>query len=192
VSGLLRTYNAVIVFVAINGVLAYSTYAVLIAGQLSLAQAAFASIAAYTSALLTMQAGWPFPLVVVAGVCAAAVAALVLGLPVLRLRGVYLAIATLGFGEMVRIGALNLGITGGAIGLRPIPKVVTIWQAWLALALCAWFFWRLRPTRLGLALAALKHDEVAARAMAIDVVRLKLFAFTVSGVMAGLSGAMSG
>ena len=188
--GFLRTYNAVIVLIAINGVLAYSMYAVLIAGQLSLAQAAFASIAAYTSALLTIEAGLPFPVVVVIGVSAGAVTALVLGLPILRLRGVFLAIATLGFGEMVRIVALNLEVTGGAQGLRPIPKVVTIWQAYLALALCAWFFWRLRPTRLGLGLAALRADEVAARAMGVDTVRYKLFAFTVSGAMAGLSGVL--
>jgi branched-chain amino acid transport system permease protein len=187
---LLTTYNAVLVFMAINGVLAFSMYAVLIAGQLSLAQAAFASIAAYTSAILTMELGLPFPLVVVAGVSAGAISALLLGLPVLRLRGVFLAIATIGFGEMIRILALNIDITGGAIGLRPIPKVVELWHAYLALALCAYFFWRLRPTKLGRGLAALREDEVAARAMGIDITGYKLFAFTVSGAMAGLSGVL--
>jgi branched-chain amino acid transport system permease protein len=185
-----QTYNAVLVFMAINGVLAFSMYAVLIAGQLSLAQAAFASVAAYTSALLTIHLGLPFPLVTIVGVSVGAVVAFLLGLPVLRLRGVFLAIATIGFGEMVRIVALNLDVTGGAIGLRPIPKVVTLWQAYLALALCAFFFWRLRPSKLGRGLAALREDEVAAKAMGIDVVRYKLFAFTVSGAMAGLSGVL--
>jgi branched-chain amino acid transport system permease protein len=186
----IRTYNAILVFMAINGVLAFSMYAVLIAGQLSLAQAAFASIAAYTSAILTMELGLPFPVVVFAGVSVGAITALILGLPVLRLRGVFLAIATIGFGEMVRIIALNLDITGGAIGLRPIPKVVTMWQAYLALALCAYFFWRMRPSKLGRGLAALREDEVAARAMGVDIVRYKLFAFTVSGAIAGLSGVL--
>jgi branched-chain amino acid transport system permease protein len=186
----LRVYNAVLVFMAINGVLAFSMYAVLIAGQLSLAQAAFASIAAYTSALITMNLGWPFAVVVLVGIGVGALSAFVLGLPVLRLRGVFLAIATIGFGEMVRIVALNLDITGGAIGLRPIPKVVTLWHAYLALALCAYFFWRLRPSKLGRGLAALREDEVAARAMGIDIVRYKLFAFTVSGAIAGLSGVL--
>lgn len=186
----LQIYNAALVFVAINGVLAFSMYAVLIAGQLSLAQAALASIGAYTSALITMNLGWPFPVVVVIGVCVGAVTALLLGLPVLRLRGVFLAIATIGFGEMVRILALNLDITGGAIGLRPIPKVVGLWHAYVALALCAYFFWRLRPSKLGRGLAALREDEIAARAMGIDVVRYKLFAFMVSGAMAGLSGVL--
>lgn len=186
----ISTYNAVIVFIAINGVLAYSMYAVLIAGQLSLAQAAFASIAAYGSALLTIEAGLPFPVVTVAGVALGAVAAALLGLPTLRLRGVFLAIATLGFGEMVRIVALNLDLTGGAQGLRGIPKVVGVWQAYLALALCALFFARLRATRIGLGLAALREDELAARAMGVDVVRYKMFAFVVSGAMAGLSGVL--
>ncbi len=189
-STFLATYNAVIVFVAINGVLAYSMYAVLIAGQLSLAQAAFASIAAYTSALLTIHLGWPLLAVTVAGILAGAVAAFLLGLPVLRLRGVFLAIATLGFGEMVRILVLNLEVTGGAQGLRGIPKVVGIWQAWLALAACAWFFWRLRPSRRGLGLAALRQDEIAASAMGIDVVAYRMFAFVVSGAIAGLSGVL--
>jgi branched-chain amino acid transport system permease protein len=187
---LLSTYNAVLVFAAINGVLAFSMYAVLIAGQLSLAQAAFASIAAYTSAILTIELGLPFPVVLVVGVGAGAVSALILGLPVLRLRGVFLAIATIGFGEMIRIIALNIDITGGAIGLRPIPKVVDLWHAYLALAVCAYFFWRLRPSKLGRGLAALREDEVAARAMGIHITGYKLFAFTVSGAMAGLSGVL--
>lgn len=190
VTSFLATYNAVIVFVAINGVLAYSMYAVLIAGQLSLAQAAFASIAAYTSALLTIHLGWPLLAVTVAGVLAGALAAFLLGLPVLRLRGVFLAIATLGFGEMVRILVLNLEVTGGAQGLRGIPKVVGVWQSWLALAVCAWFFSRLGPSRRGLGLAALRQDETAASAMGVDVVRYRMFAFVVSGAIAGLSGVL--
>ncbi len=170
--------------------LAFSMYAVLIAGQLSLAQAAFASIAAYTSALLTMHLGLPFPVVIVIGMAVAAAAAFLLGLPVLRLRGVFLAIATIGFGEVVRITALNLDVTGGAIGLRPIPRVVTLWHVYLALALCAWLFWRMRPSKLGRGLAALKEDEVAARVMGIDIVRYRLFVFTLSGALAGLGGVL--
>jgi branched-chain amino acid transport system permease protein len=187
---LLRGYQSAVVFVGINGILAFSMYAVLIAGQLSLAQAGFASIAAYTSAVLTMEAGLPFPVVLVIGMAVAAGAALLLGLPVLRLRGVFLAIATIGFGEVVRITALNLDVTGGAIGLRPIPRLTQLWHVYLALGTCAYLFWRMRPSRLGRSLAALKEDEVAARAMGIDTVRVKLFAFTLSGALAGLAGAL--
>ena len=187
----LKTYNAVIVLMGINGVLAYSMYAVLVAGQLSLAQAAFASLAAYTSALLTIHAGLPLVVVAVIGIAVGAATALVVGLPVLRLRGVFLAIATLGFGEVVRIMAINLSITGGAQGLRGIPKVVGVPHAWIALAVAAWFFARMRPTRLGLGLTAVREDEIAAEAAGVDTVRYKMYAFIISGAVAGLSGVLS-
>ncbi len=187
---LLTTYESVVVFIGINMIFAFSMYVVLIAGQLSLAQAAFASIAGYTSAILTMEAGLPFPVVLVVGVTLAAGVSILLGLPVLRLRGVFLAIATIGFGEVVRIIALNLDITGGAIGLRPIPRVTSLWHVYLAVAVCAYLFWRMRPTKFGRGLAAIREDEVAARAMGIDTVRYKLAAFTLSGALAGLAGVL--
>src|SRR3954454_4323346 len=92
---------------AINALLALSIYTTLACGQLSMANAAFMGIGAYTAVLLGLRAGWPFPLSLSAGALLAAFAALLLGLPVLRLRGVYLAIATIGFGEIVRIAAVN-------------------------------------------------------------------------------------
>ena len=184
------SYNAVIVLMGVNAVLAYSMYAVLVAGQLSLAQAAFASISAYTSALLTIHVGLPLAVVVVVGMGVGAVAAFVVGLPVLRLRGVYLAIATLGFGEVVRILAINLDITGGAQGLRGIPKDVGIPHVWIATALLAWVFARMRPTRLGRGLAAVREDEIAAEASGVDVVRHKMYAFVISGAVAGLAGVL--
>ncbi len=187
---LLTTYESVVVFIGINMVFAFSMYVVLIAGQLSLAQAAFASIAGYTSAILTMEAGLPFPVVMVVGVSLAAGLSVLLGMPVLRLRGVFLAIATIGFGEVVRILALNLDITGGAIGLRPIPRVTEMWHVYLAAAVCAYLFWRMRPTKFGRGLAAIREDEVAAQAMGIDTVRYKLMAFSLSGALAGLGGVL--
>ncbi len=189
-SDFFASYNAVIVLMGINVVFAYSMYAVLIAGQLSLAQAGFASIAGYTSALLTIELGWPFPLVLAAGLIVGAVAAFIVGLPVLRLRGVFLAIATLGFGEVIRIVANNISITGGAQGLRGIPKVVGMPHVWLAAALAAWFFARLRATRLGRGFAAVREDEIAAEAAGIDVVRHKMYAFVISGAVAGVTGVL--
>ena len=188
--GLLVTYESVVVFIGINIVFAFSMYVVLIAGQLSLAQAAFASIAGYTSAILTMEAELPFLVVIIVGVSLTAGLSFLLGMPVLRLRGVFLAIATIGFGEVVRILALNLDITGGAVGLRPIPRVTAMWHVYLAVVLCGYLFWRMRPTKFGRGLAAIREDEVAARAMGIDTVRYKLAAFTLSGALAGLSGVL--
>lgn len=186
----LASYNAVLVLMGINAVLAYSMYAVLIAGQLSLAQAAFASIAAYSTAVVTIEAGAPFLVVVLMGLLVGAVLAVIIGLPVLRLRGVFLAIATLGFGEVVRIVAINLDVTGGAQGLRGIPKVVGLPHAWIAVVLAAWFFARLGATRLGRGFAAVREDEIAAEVSGIDVVRYRMYSFVVSGAIAGLSGVL--
>ena len=118
-----------------------------------------------------------------------AAAAFLLALPVMRLRGVFLAIATLGFGEVVRIVLINLSWTGGAQGLA-FPKLVGVPQAWCALTFVAYGFWRLSPSRLGRALAAIREDEVAAEATGIDVARHRLGVFTASGAIAGLYGVL--
>jgi len=183
-----------IVFVALGAIFAYSFYAVLVAGQLSLGQAGFASLAAFTAAAVTPdpdQIG-DLPallLAVLIGMAVGAAAALLLGLPTMRLRGVFLAIATLGFAEAVRILMLNQEWTGGANGL-PVPRVVTPAIAWLALILVGYWFWRMGPSRYGRALAAIREDELAARAMGVDVGRHRLAAFVTAGAVAGLYGVL--
>ena len=107
-------YGSLINFVGINALLALSLYVPLSAGQLSLGNAAFAAIGAYGSAILTMRFNVPFPLAIAAGACLSAAVAMAIGTPVLRIRGIFLAMATLAFGEVVRIVAVNLAITGGA------------------------------------------------------------------------------
>ena len=108
--------------IGINALLALSLSVSLRAGQLALAQAAFAGVAAYVSTIASMQYHWPLPAsIALAIACAAAVAAL-LALPIRRLRGVFLAIATIGFGEILRVLANNLAITGGAEGISGIPS----------------------------------------------------------------------
>jgi len=190
----LDAYASTITFMALTGVLAYSFYAVLAAGQLSLAQAGLASAAAFTSSLV-VPAEPLFGVVprlvvgIAVGMTVGAVIAFVLGLPVMRLRGVFLAIATLAFGEVVRILLINASWTGGAQGLS-FPKLVGIPQAWLALAAVAYWFWRLGGSRLGRAMAAIREDELAARAMGIDVTRHRMIAFVTSGAVAGLYGVL--
>ena len=190
----LDAYASTITFIALAGVFAYSFYAVLSAGQLSLAQAGLASAAAFTSSLV-IPAEPLFGVVprlvvgIAVGMSVGAVLAFLLGLPVMRLRGVFLAIATLAFGEVVRILLINSSWTGGAQGLS-FPKLVGIPQAWLALAAVAYFFWRLGGSRLGRAFAAIREDELAARAMGIDVTRHRMSAFVTSGAVAGLYGVL--
>jgi len=190
----LDSYSSTITFIALTGVFAYSFYAVLLAGQLSLAQAGFASAAAFTSSLV-VPAEPLFGVIprlvvgIVVGMTLGAALAFLLGLPVMRLRGVFLAIATLAFGEVVRILLINQSWTGGAQGLS-FPKLVGIPQAWLALAVVAYWFWRLGGSRLGRAMAAIREDELAAKAMGIDVTRHRMMSFVTSGAVAGLYGVL--
>jgi branched-chain amino acid transport system permease protein len=184
-------YSQLILFVAINGLLALSIYATLSAGLLSLANGGFMAIGAYTSALLTLKAHWPFAAVLLAGCLAAGLVGALLGLPALRLRGVFLAIATLGFGEVVRIAALNWDYGGGALGLNGIPVKTQLWQVLLVLVALGWYFVRLPHSRTGHALLAIREDEAAARTMGINTVYYKNFTFVVGALIAGLAGGFS-
>ena len=160
------------------------------AGLLSLANAAFMGIGAYTAALLTLRQDWPFPAALLAGALAAAVVAVPLGIPVLRLRGVFLAISTIGFGEVVRIVIINAEVTNGALGLPSIPRKTEWWHIYGLLALLLFFFWRLRGSRMGYALEAIKEDEAAARTMGINTTFYKVAAFVTGAFIAGLGGGM--
>jgi len=186
--------ESTIVFVALAGLFAYSFYAVLVAGQLSLGQAGFAALAAYASATLAPDPdavgdGAALAVALVVGVVVGAVAAVVLGLPTMHLRGVFLAIATLGFAEAVRIVLLNADWSGGPQGLS-VPKILEPWTAWAVLAAVAYAFWRQAPSRYGRALAAIREDELAARSTGIDVGRHRLAAFVTAGGVAGAYGVL--
>ena len=115
-------YLQIATFIVINAILGVSVYLTLAAGQLSLGNAGFMGIGAYVSALLTLKAGFPIYLSIPFGGVAALLVAVLIGMPTLRLNGIYLAIATLGFGEVVRVIILNLKITNGALGLSGIPS----------------------------------------------------------------------
>ncbi|CAA9277438.1 MAG: Branched-chain amino acid transport ATP-binding protein LivG [uncultured Blastococcus sp.] len=191
---MLLQYATTLTFIALGAIFAYSFYAVLIAGQLSLGQAGFASLAAFASASLAPSGedvgDVPALLIAVAiGMSVGALAAVVLGLPTMHLRGVFLAIATLGFAEAVRVVLLNQEWTGGAQGLA-VPRILTVGMAWVALAAVAYWFWRMGRSRYGRALEAIREDELAARSMGIDVGRHRLAAFVTAGAVAGLYGVL--
>jgi branched-chain amino acid transport system permease protein len=185
------TYSTLVFTVGIHALLALSIWLTLACGLLSLANAAFMGIGAYTAALLTLNLGWPFPAVLAAGALAPAAVALAIGVPTLRLSGVYLAMATLAFGEVSRVIILNLDITGGPEGLNGIPLVTEGWHIALILAVVCYGLARLRRSRVGRAIEAIKEDEVAARLMGIDVDRHKLFVFTLGAAIAGIAGALN-
>ena len=129
-----ETYQSTIAYAGLNALLALSVYTTLSCGQLALGSSGFAAIGAYASALLTLHAGWPFPLVLLAALAVPAAVAVPLGLPVLRLRGVFLAIATIAFGEVVRLGLVNWDYVNGAQGIVAIPQKTAVWMIYLSLA----------------------------------------------------------
>lgn len=189
--GFWATYNTVIFSIGVNAMLALSIYVTLSCGLLSLANAAFMGIGAYTASLLTMQFELSFPLALAAGGVLPALVALVIGIPTLRLSGVYLAMATLGFGEVVRVIVLNLDITGGPMGLNGVPPITEWWHIVLLLGVTIYALARLRRSKTGRAFEAIKEDEVAARLMGVNVAGYKLLAFVIGAAIAGVAGGLN-
>ncbi len=174
-----------------------------IAGQLVLGYSAFYAVGAYTYALLNMYFGLSFWVCLPLGGLFAAVAGIALGFPVLRLRGDYLAIVTLGFGEITRLLLTNLSdVTMGARGISNIPRPSffgmeftltesTIYIYYVALAsamITIIVVGRLKNSRVGLALQAMKEDEIASESMGINLRKTKLMAFALGSCWAGFAG----
>ena len=181
-------------------------------GMFSLGHAGFMAVGAYASALLTMSASQkdmnffltpivpflhnislPFlPALLIAGLVAALIGFLI-GAPVLRLRDDYLAIATLGFAEIIRVLITNFQpITNGAQGLKGLPKYSTTWAVWACAAVATIFMVLLMRSSYGRAIKAVRDDEIAAEAMGVNVFRVKVVSFTASSFMAGVGGALMG
>jgi len=178
--------------IGVNGIAATSIFLVLYSGQLSLAAPGFMAVGAYISVLMELYWRTPFVLNIAAGVVAAGAVGLLVGLPVLRLRGVFLAIATIGFIEALRLGVVpNVPITGEGLGLKhvadPLGGVPLIL---ISLVVIVFLAWRLTKGRLGSAWSAIRQDEIAALSQGIDVARYKMVAFVLSALIAGYAGAV--
>jgi branched-chain amino acid transport system permease protein len=184
------TYQSTLAYMGLNALLALSVYATLSCGQLALGNAGFMAIGAYAATLLTKKAGAPFPLALVTSVLLPAAVAVPLGLPVLRLKGVFLAIATIGFGEVVRLGIVNWEYVDGAQGIVAIPQKTSLWMIWLALAVVLAAFARVRGSKWGFAFEAIREDEPAARTMGIHTTAYKLSMLVLGAALAGLAGAL--
>ena len=198
---------ALLVQMLLAALLALSVSLPLRCGQLSLATPGFYAIGGYVAALLSTR--WPalgsaastYPLASlllemgVAALVAGAVALLV-GQPVLQLRGIYLAIATIALVEMLRVLNLNQPWTGGAVGIFAIPQPFAgpggyLLCLLLLLATCCWICARIERMRLGRAMAAIREDELAARCMGIATTEVKLTAFVLSALIAALAGVVA-
>ena len=185
-------YGNVVMSLGTNALLALSIWLTLVCGMLSIANAAFMGIGAYAAALLTMNFGAPFPVSLAAGMVAPAIMAAIIGLPTIRLSGVYLAMATLAFGEVVRVIVLNTeSVTGGALGLNGIPQLTQWWHVLLAVVIVLLVLWRLRVSKIGRAFDAIRGDETAASLMGVNVRANKMLAFVLGGAIAGLAGALN-
>jgi branched-chain amino acid transport system permease protein len=186
------TYNTLVLSTGTNVLLALSIYITLACGLLSVANAGFMAIGAYSAALLTLHTGTPLPLALIVGAVAAATMALVIGVPTLRLSGVYLAMATLAFGEVVRILILNAeNLTGGALGLNGIPQLVGLFDVIISVTLALYIFLRLAHSQVGRSMTAISQDEIATEVMGLNVRAYKLFCFVVGAALAGLAGALN-
>ena len=173
----------------INVIMSLSFYLPFMTGQISLGQAGFMAIGAYASAVCTVKFGMPFPLAIIIGGLAAGFIGFLLGLPALRIKGIYLLLLTLGFGEIVKEILLNLEYTGGASGFTGIPYQeymnCYVYGTIVVLVIC---FHRLRYSSLGRAVQGVGLDESAAEAFGVNITFTKLQVFTVGAVIAGIGG----
>lgn len=201
----IATYGNLIVSMVLGAMLGLSLYLPLMAGQLSLASPGFYALGGYIAAILstgvfkTSAPLFPIPLLLlemlVAGVVCGILGILV-GIPALRLKGIYLAIATIAFVEVLRVVSLNLEITGGAVGIFGVPQpfesaIAYLWVAIPLLLLSMVFLYRLERIKVGRAFAAIREDELAADAMGINPTYYKVLAFTLGAILAGMVGAIS-
>jgi branched-chain amino acid transport system permease protein len=189
--GFWSTYNTVIFGIGVNAMLALSVYLTLSCGLLSLANATFMGIGAYAASLISMRLDWPFPVALAMGGTVPAIVALIIGIPTLRLSGVYLAMATLGFGEVVRVIIMNFDFTGGPMGLNGIPQKTEFWHIAVLLVATLFVLARMRRSKIGRAFEAIKEDEIAARLMGINVTAYKLLAFVLGAAIAGVAGGLN-
>lgn len=182
-------FEGILVLLAVNVVFAYGAFLPLAAGQLNIGLAGFAAIGAYTSAYLSNIYALPPLLAIPAGAVAAGAVALVVAVPVLRTRGIYLALATFALGQMVQATILNLHFVGGAAGYPVttfirLPIVVSFAIAIVVLV------WLLFGTRFGIAVTAVHDDERVADLMGIEVRAFQVAAFTLGSAIAGIGGGM--
>ncbi len=159
-------------------------------GQLALGHAGFMAIGAYVAAIFTVKLHLPFALGIVAGAVAAAITGVIIGLPTLRLRGDYLAIATLGFAEIIRVVFVNTEYVGGAAGLIGIPQLTNwTWLYFLTIATVLLIKNFIDSTH-GRACISVRENEIAAETMGINTTKYKVLAFSMGAFFAGVAGAL--
>jgi len=182
---------AVLTLLAINVIAAYAAWLPLAAGQVNLGMAGFMATGAYASAVMSNEYEWPVAAAVATGALAAGLLAFLIGGPVLRTRGLYLALATLAFNEVVRGILINLDVVGGAAGYPVIEHLGLVPIAACAIGVILLGWW-LSVSRFGMTLHAIEQDETVSSLFGVHVPFTQLGAFAIGGALAGLAGALYG
>lgn len=202
----LDTYGFLLVAIVQQALLGMSLWYPLMAGQLSLASIGFYSVGGYIAAIMGTNAwfapwrealGWAvYPMSWLIALIVSMGLGLAVGIPALRLRGIYLALATIAFVQVLNVIVLTLDVTGGAVGLFGIPQPFEsrfeyLWFFGPLLLVMLLFSWRLQQTTVGRSFKAIREDELAAQAMGIPTTFEKVRAFVIGCGLAGVTGAMS-
>ena len=193
-----RLQSNLVILVCINVLMAVSLNLVTgVLGQLVLGHAGFMLVGAYTAALFTKSSGLPLEVALPIGLLlaglVAAVFSVVIGIPALRLRGDYLAIITLGFGEIIRVVANNLDFIGGAQGLSGIPspdKLTLFLYSSVLVILAVFLMFTFGRSRHGRAVISIREDEIAAESSGVNTTYYKLMAFVLAAFLAGIAGGL--
>jgi branched-chain amino acid transport system permease protein len=193
-----RYYTFLLISVLIMIVLASSlNIATGFLGQLVLGHAGFMAIGAYTAGLIAVALGdsvgndyMIFFISSIGAMITAGIAGLLVGTPALRLRGDYLGIMTLGFGEIVRLIIRNVEFTGGTFGLKGIPRLMTFPMAFLTTVIIVTIIYMFINSRHGRAIISIREDEIASENVGINITRYKLLGFVIASMFAGVGGSM--
>ena len=192
--GLLGSYYQITLYnICINIILAVSLNLIIgICGQFSLGHAGFMCIGAYSAAILvkSMPNMGGFAIGIMIGLVISAIAALIVSIPTLRLRGDYLAIATLGFSEIIRIIVLNMEITNGAAGITGIPQLTSWPLLFIVMVLSIIIVTNFGRSRQGRACISIREDEIASEAMGVNTTKYKTMAFVIGAMLASVAGAL--
>jgi len=173
-----------------------------LSGQFSLGHAAFMGLGAYTSAIVTLRLGLPFCLGILCAMAFCGILGIIMGISCLKVRGVYLALVTLGFGVILQSLCMNLtGLTGGGLGILDISapsfgpvilsteaRVFTLLVVITYMSIC--LVYNIRKSRMGRAFIAIRQNEISAAAMGVNISKYKVIAFLLSGLLGGLAGGL--
>lgn len=188
-----RYQTTILIFICINIILAVSlNITVGCLGQITIGHAGFMSVGAYAAALfaksglMTGMSGYILALII--GGLIAGIIGIIIGIPALRLYGDYLAIITLAFGEIIRVLIEYFNFTGGAQGLRKIPRFNDFGVIYMIMVVCVVMMFSLMTSRHGRAVLSIRDDEIASAASGVNTTYYKTFAFTVSAIFAGIAG----